>query len=357
MIVVAYHRNCTDGFVSAAIVADRLHRDGFDFVCVPCEYGRAMEMIAEKVTVPVTMYIAVDFSFSPEETLRTVNSNIPTPVVIIDHHMEVAAEYYTDIGHFLGERVALIFDHRHSGASLCDALGEYLHWIVTSMLDAENSNTLTWFKFKDSESGNLKDSIIAMGNSKGIDLDFDESLDRLVDGYLPDNLDDRITASARDYDLWIHAFADSKAFEAGMRYLYDYEHVDATTLLTVVQGPCPYESGKIILDYNKRQWSKLKRTNRTTLLIEEQEIVVDLYDCPAAWINELADGIYTKGVDCPDVVVGYRIGDGQRVSLSCRSRNELAATVAQYFKGNGHKNAAGAGTTLAKLFELITVTS
>ena len=79
-VIVLYHKNCNDGFVSAMVMRNYIQ----DVVCIPVQYNEGVPKEVMEDDGKFTTLIILDFSF-PHETLNELASKF-RGVFVLDHH-------------------------------------------------------------------------------------------------------------------------------------------------------------------------------------------------------------------------------------------------------------------------------
>ena len=113
--LVIYHKNCTDGFVAAAMAYRKLGEK--DVKYLPMQYGDDLPNFSNYETV----YI-LDYSIFP----------VPANAVMLDHHATAMAKTgYPDASYYTTPEPFVIIDIMKSGARLAqEYFGGDKHWIV-----------------------------------------------------------------------------------------------------------------------------------------------------------------------------------------------------------------------------------
>lgn len=307
-VLCLYHKSCNDGLLAAWVVGKKFGFDNVEFVA--CNYNDKLPLVINRHVV------IVDFSFKPHVLLPALS--LMKSFVLLDHHKSAMADW-------------------------CQP--EVLNKFQDILEDLPNANDFM-FTFEMERSG------------AGMAWHY------FFEGQEPP----MIVKYAQDYDLWVHAFPESKTIINGVYSTKRFSMADVTLydeLLTKegldkmkVRGEIVLEEKinqiKLQMKGNNHRYLKVNHavevpilniayshSSEAGVLLNEEAIsmIEDSLVCHGSyWDIEKAGGIFA-GTYSENWEKGIRI-----FSLRSDKHYELAADVsevARRFGGGGHKNAAG----------------
>ena len=295
-ILCLFHRNCLDGLFSSAVVGLKFGIENVEFVA--CEYHDPIPDLTDR-----EVYI-VDFSYPPATLIPAIKT--AKSVIMLDHHDGAMKKWkldweknpeWAELKNFVP-----IFDTRKAGC------------------------VLAWDFFFGSETC----------NPKPVPL---------------------ILQRVEDYDLYNHAWPDSREVQSGMEAELLGEHLLNEENLYRVRYLLIIGDGNIVADIEqfssigsavlKSQLQLAKAIiKRTTTIGIVNGYQVPICNCPYELRNIVGELLY-KGYPF-SVTYEDRYAEGVR-KYSLRSDRETGINVleiAQLGGGNGHPNSAGFTTSI-----------
>lgn len=144
-VIIAYHKNCTDGLVAAAAL-NRQFDTSHEVHCVAVNYGVSANLgihPVENFSVATANQI-VFIDFCPDmDVLRTLLENETCNVIILDHH-DTALERLKVFPTDMYPNLTIILTENLSGAGLAEAIAPAVNYFKHGTLGLNEEHTLDY---------------------------------------------------------------------------------------------------------------------------------------------------------------------------------------------------------------------
>jgi oligoribonuclease NrnB/cAMP/cGMP phosphodiesterase (DHH superfamily) len=306
---VLYHRNCTDGFMSAYVFSVFTRALGIEMDYIAVQYNEPIPEITRKDRV----YL-LDFSFQPEELIHL--QRVAKEVVMLDHH-EAAWSVYG-----CGEKC--------EECVLPDETGRERKSSLFTRLINEKSGA-------------------------GLALDYAYAAYKAVPEpkyrFTEESLATLrwLVVRVEDRDLWNFKYPETKAVHAMLNAKpFTMDYWDEIIFGPVARFKELLKDAKIqeeLKEHYTQKWAKLHH------VVRFQGMDIAVVNCPSDFASAVGDML---SANYPMALMWT--ASTTKVFMSLRSNKTTGVNVmeiAKLFGGNGHKNAAGCSISVEQLPDLL----
>lgn len=333
-VIIAYHKNCTDGLVAAAAL-NRQFDSSHNVNCIAVNYGVSADLGIPQVqnfsVAEADQIVFIDFC--PEmDVLRTLLENEDLDVVILDHH-DTALERLQAFPTHMYTNLTIILTKNLSGAGLAEAIAPAVNFFQVGIpLDAN-------YSFQEAEVNGIK-LWTNTHHAFRLQPDLISRLNQIVQGR----------------DLWIDGPDKYQGiyFDAYLKFhdthtrispeiFYDFmeQHGGLETIL--VKGHMIFDTMRALsqqmLDNSQRHIVK-----SITLDTDVQVIIGNCIPRYASTFGELG----YQNQELPTIVIGVMYSAREEVlelSLRCGKGVVVNKMADKLWGGGGHPKASGARWT------------
>jgi oligoribonuclease NrnB/cAMP/cGMP phosphodiesterase (DHH superfamily) len=294
MKTVLYHKNCSDGMMSAVLLSVHYAETNQEATYVAVNYNEPMPEVAG------TEVVIVDFSYPPE--VLEAASKIATSITMLDHHLTAANQW----GGYKR------FTHRCFDGTGCE-----MH---LTLKEERSGAGLTWDYIQEQ-----------LGETDS--MYFKESPGSIwIDGKLK-----RVMLAVEDKDLWKFSLPDTKVIGEALRALP--LTIEAWTSFILHSAPSEFNeallTAETILATKERQAQGLAK-KATVKELRGIPFPIPVVNCPAEFTSRVGEILYAEH---PAALMWA--SDGISAFCSFRSNQVDVSSFAAQFGGGGHAAAAG----------------
>ena len=330
-VIIAYHKNCTDGLVAAAAL-NRQYSAEHNVHCIAVNYGVGADLgIPEVQNFSVEEADQIVFiDFCPEmDVLRTLLENEELDVVILDHH-DTALERLRAFPTDMYNNLTIILTENLSGAGLAEAIAPAVNFFHVGMPLDEN------YSFQEVEVNGVK----LWTNTQHAFR-------------LQPQLISRLNQIVQGRDLWIDGFDKTQGiyFDAYLKFHDVHTRISPEIFYDFMEQHGGLET---IINKGQMIFDTLRALSQQMLDNSQHHIVKTLGDAPDVQViigNCVPRYASTYGElgyqnqELPTIVIGVMYNAREEIlelSLRCSKGVVVNKMASDLWGGGGHPKASGA---------------
>ena len=333
-VIIAYHKNCTDGLVAAAAL-NRQFDSSHNVNCIAVNYGVSADLGIPQVqnfsVAEADQIVFIDFC--PEmDVLRTLLENEDLDVVILDHH-DTALERLQAFPTHMYTNLTIILTENLSGAGLAEAIAPAVNLFHVGMpLDGD-------YSFQETEVNGVK----LWTNTQHAFR-------------LQPQLISRLNQIVQGRDLWIDGFDKTQGiyFDAYLKFYDTHTRISPEIFYDFMEQHGGLET---IINKGQMIFDTLRALSQQMLDNSQHHIVKTLGDVPDVQViigNCVPRNARTYGElgyqnqELPTIVIGVMYNAREEIlelSLRCGEGVVVNKMADKLWGGGGHPKASGARWT------------
>lgn len=330
-VIIAYHKNCTDGLVAAAAL-NRQFDSSHNVNCIAVNYGVSADLgIPEVQNFSVEEADQIVFiDFCPEmDVLRTLLENEDLDVIILDHH-DTALERLKTFPTHMYTNLTIILTENLSGAGLAEAIGPAVGLFHVGMPLDEN------YSFLEKEVNGIK-LWTNTQHAFRLQPQLITPLNQIVQAR-----DLWIEGADKTDGLYLDAYFKFHDFHTRVipEIFYTFKEEHGGLVNIVAKGKMIFE----MMEALSRQMLDISQRHIVKSIADAPDVQVIIGNCIPRYASTYGELGY-KNQDLPTIVIGVMYNAREEIlelSLRCGQGVVVNKMASDLWGGGGHPKASGA---------------